>query len=1217
MAPRSLRPSFSAPPARRPRPAKFGRLKCEQLEGRIAPALFNVQGAVTPGAANANYGSIATGDFNGDGNTDIVMTNYGTAPPGASPPNNAGGNTISILLGTGTGTFGSANNITVGTNQYVSFVAVGDLNGDGKQDLAVVSSNEDSTGVLRIYLGNGSGGFTLSSQGAISTGSSNATWVGIAQVTNGDTNPDVVVAGFGDSDQGHTTVFGNNITVFQGDGTGAVSLINTVTNGLSFIPTALALADFNGDGSMDIAATVPGVPPDATSPQPTGTVQLFNGNGAGGFTAGNSFSSGGALPISIKAAYLNGDTLPDLVIANAGDPDAANTYQNFGLNSAIGVAINAGGGNFNISTLTAGLGVSGSKSVFAVTVADFDLDGKMDIAGIVYGDPLSGANARVLEYKGDGNGGFAADANSPYNTLATGGQYLAAAPLDANNTPDIVYGTDGGKYGVLLNTSTPAVSTTTDLSSSANPSTSGQSVTFTATVTAASGTASGGTVTFFNNGNAIGSPVNLASQQAAVTTSTLTVGTHSITATYSGAAGFAGSPSNVVSQGVNAAGPAPTVTINQGGAPQLDPTNSSPIAFAVHFDQAVTGFDGSDILFTGTVGGTLVAGVSGASPGQDYTVTVTGMTGTGTVVASVKAGAAVNGASTPSAASTSTDNTVTFDGISPSVTIDQAAGQSDPSNVASVKFAVKFSEPVTGFGPADVSLAGSTAGGTLSIAVTGSLDTYTVTVTGMTTRGFVIASIPAGGASDAVGNLNVASTSTDNSVEFVNTGTLGFTQAVYNTTEDATTHTVTITVTRAVQTDGAVSISYGTSDGTAHSGGSVLRGQADYTPTSGTLSWADGEGGDKTFTIPILPDALNEGKELINLALSNPVGSPVLGLTAATVAIAPNDGQGPGVYFDQDGDKVTIKLNGKTGSMLFFRTDPDGDNRGPIELIVLTGTLPDPLKPKATLVISVAKAKTSTDGGTIGLGAITGTGLKSISARKANLNMEGINLTGYLGALTIGNVVDGADITTLATTNPKQKTRINALAIGDGTAIDVGANVSSLTATSFGAGSFKAPSVGTITIKGNMAADVNITGVGVDPTKKALGAMRVKGVVAGSDITVNGNVGSVVVGAFRNSRLFAGYTGPDDGTGSFNTPATVTSFKATGKFDGFENSVVIATAVNTAFLRSVDSTNGGVPLGFIVKNALGHLTIGSPPMFTYRPADGALKVLDDFVVEVV
>jgi uncharacterized repeat protein (TIGR01451 family)/CSLREA domain-containing protein len=103
---------------------------------------------------------------------------------------------------------------------------------------------------------------------------------------------------------------------------------------------------------------------------------------------------------------------------------------------------------------------------------------------------------------------------------------------------------------------------------------------------------------------------------------------------------------------------APTVTINQ-AAGQADPTSSSPILFTVVFSTAVTGFTASDVSFAGsTVGGTLVAGVSGS--GADYTVSVTGMTGNGTVVASIPAGAAANSSDTPSAASTSTDNVVMF-----------------------------------------------------------------------------------------------------------------------------------------------------------------------------------------------------------------------------------------------------------------------------------------------------------------------------------------------------------------------------------------------------------------------------------------------------------------------------------------------------------------------------------------------------------------------------
>src|SRR5207248_10765438 len=111
---------------------------------------------------------------------------------------------------------------------------------------------------------------------------------------------------------------------------------------------------------------------------------------------------------------------------------------------------------------------------------------------------------------------------------------------------------------------------------------------------------------------------------------------------------------------------------------------------------AVTGSTGADVSFAGsTVGGVLSAAVSGS--GTDYTVTVTGMSGSGTVIASVPAGAAADAAGNPSAASASTDNTVTFDSVGPTVTVNQAAGQADPTNASPILFTVVFSEAVTGF----------------------------------------------------------------------------------------------------------------------------------------------------------------------------------------------------------------------------------------------------------------------------------------------------------------------------------------------------------------------------------------------------------------------------------------------------------------------------------------------------------------------------------------
>ncbi len=210
----------------------------------------------------------------------------------------------------------------------------------------------------------------------------------------------------------------------------------------------------------------------------------------------------------------------------------------------------------------------------------------------------------------------------------------------------------------------------------------------------------------------------------------------------------------------------PTVTIDQGAA-QADPTSASAVVFDVVFSEPVLGFATGDVTLGGTAGATSAV-VSGS--GATYTVTVTGMQQTGTVTASISAGVATDTSLNPNAASTSTDGSVQWnapaqpDNTPPTVTIDQAAAQADPTSTSPVLFTVTFSEPVLGFATGDVTL-GGTAGATAA-AVSGGPSTYTVSVSGMTQSGTVTASIGAGKATDGAGNPNGASTSTDSAVQW-------------------------------------------------------------------------------------------------------------------------------------------------------------------------------------------------------------------------------------------------------------------------------------------------------------------------------------------------------------------------------------------------------------------------------------------------------------------
>jgi hypothetical protein len=209
---------------------------------------------------------------------------------------------------------------------------------------------------------------------------------------------------------------------------------------------------------------------------------------------------------------------------------------------------------------------------------------------------------------------------------------------------------------------------------------------------------------------------------------------------------------------------APTVTINQ-AATQNDPTNVSPIHFTVHFSESVSDFGPGDVTLSGTAGATTKV-VSGS--GQDYDVAVSGMSSDGTVVTSIAGGGAHDGAGNPNVASTSTDNTVTYDTTGPSVAINQGATQTDPANTAPIHFTAVFSEPVTGFSNTGVMLSGC-SGATSNVydmnQITPDHMTYDVRVNNLpNTSCTVVASITANKAQDAAGNGNVASTSTDNSV---------------------------------------------------------------------------------------------------------------------------------------------------------------------------------------------------------------------------------------------------------------------------------------------------------------------------------------------------------------------------------------------------------------------------------------------------------------------
>jgi hypothetical protein len=118
---------------------------------------------------------------------------------------------------------------------------------------------------------------------------------------------------------------------------------------------------------------------------------------------------------------------------------------------------------------------------------------------------------------------------------------------------------------------------------------------------------------------------------------------------------------------------------------------------------------------------------------------------------------------------TPASHTWMVDTLAPDVTLNQAAGQPDPTTASPVLFTAIFGQPVTDFDSSDVAVGGTAGATTPVVTETAPFDgtTYSVAVSGMTAAGTVVASVIANGAIDEAGNGNTASISSDNTVAFV------------------------------------------------------------------------------------------------------------------------------------------------------------------------------------------------------------------------------------------------------------------------------------------------------------------------------------------------------------------------------------------------------------------------------------------------------------------
>jgi hypothetical protein len=240
-----------------------------------------------------NARSIAVGDFTGDGKLDLVTADFSD-------------NTVSVLLGNGDGTFQSARTFATGVNP--ESVAVGDFAGNGR--LSIVTADQGFTGVpgdVAFLQGNGDG--TFQSSVSLNVGVlGSVRSVAVADLT-GSGVPDIVAA-VDSAGAGSVSVF-----LGRGNNTFADAVTFSAGNDVNTLPLQVAVGDFHGNGHPDVIVSSL-----AFLNSNGDHLNLLPGNGDGTFQAPVSLDTG-RLSHGLAVGDFNGDGSPDVAVANVSGND--------------------------------------------------------------------------------------------------------------------------------------------------------------------------------------------------------------------------------------------------------------------------------------------------------------------------------------------------------------------------------------------------------------------------------------------------------------------------------------------------------------------------------------------------------------------------------------------------------------------------------------------------------------------------------------------------------------------------------------------------------------------------------------------------------------------------------------------------------------------------------------------------------------------------------